>query len=145
VSEISARFAEELQIPPSDNISLIAEVAEENLMTMTDTLIEGLEAELTSKDDLRAACAGTILLKLTELADLEQEGNSGRSVKMIWDERITRAITTYTARIVELSHENLAVALAAYHAHLISVADLIDWHGVTAPFEHLTARFIEVD
>ena len=139
ISAIPAKFAESLEFPAID-IPLVVEVAEENLAIITDTLIEGLGAELASKDSARASCVGVILLKLPELAD-EEESSAGRRVKEIWSEHIATAKESHASRLLELSRESLPLALAACQDDLISVERLIEWHGIAAAFVHLRAAF----
>ena len=140
MSAIQTALGNDLEIPPTD-LPLVAQVAEENLGAMTDVLIDGLGAELYSTDAVRASAAGTILLKLSTLADLENESKSGRHVERIWRERITAIIPIHESRLVELSRENLALALAIYHVDLINSEALVAWHGLSAAFAHLEAHF----
>lgn len=140
MSAIQTGFENDLTIPLTD-LPLVAQVAEENLGTMTDVLVDGLEAELNSADAVRASAAATILLKLPLLADLDKESKSGRHVERIWRERITAAIAIYESRLVELSRGNLALALAVYHDDLINSEALIARHGLSAAFAHLEAHF----
>jgi hypothetical protein len=141
MSATQAVLQDQLQIPPTD-LPLVAEVAEENLGTMTDVLIEGLEEELAereSTDLVRASAAATILLKLPALAD--EETNSEGRAQGIWGERISLAKEALESRLVELSSKNVALALAAFHSDLISLETLIGSHGLSAAFAHLEARF----
>lgn len=111
-------------------LSLIAQVASENIISMADALISGLRQNVLSDDLETAVPAAVFLLILPEISDSIEDFD--------WRTHISDSNHALDARLRELASTNITVGPLAFRNDLVSFDELVDWHGLASLFRSYT-------